>query len=206
MDNIFGAILSQAIFVPFTAIFLTALSLGWKAKWLASLYFALIENLFLRLDVYRHKWWKTVYSFIIFPFYFRLSDYWYLQLQKGNKLTEFFSLFFMTFVTRINILFTQTIKRKVLFGIGMHHSWNEHFIFAPLYSLVQSLLSTILLTFKNKWPAWIGMLVFSIGFDNILKKVNIVKNGFQKRSVNNAIRVGIILLASLYRKWICDQK
>lgn len=40
LDNIFGAILSQAIFVPFTAVFLTARKVGWIGKLLSGVYFS----------------------------------------------------------------------------------------------------------------------------------------------------------------------
>ena len=43
-DNILGAILSQAIFVPFTAVFLTTLKIGWIGKILGGVIFFIGGN------------------------------------------------------------------------------------------------------------------------------------------------------------------
>lgn len=53
LDNFFGAIMSQAFFVPCTAIFLTAFKVGWKGKLLFAMFFGLIEKLFLFMGIHK---------------------------------------------------------------------------------------------------------------------------------------------------------
>ncbi len=206
MDNVFGGILSQAIFVPFTAIFLTSNQFGWKAKTIFSAYFALIENLFIKLNVYRHRWWKTIYSFLLFPFYFQLSDIWYKQLQKGKPLIRFLSLFFMTFVTGINLLFAFSVHRKFKFGIGRFYSWREHFVVAPLYSFLQSLSATFLFSKKNNWASWLFMFAISTTVEKILIKFKILKSKWQRRFISNSLHFIMIFVVALFRKWIYEDK
>lgn len=206
IDNVFGAILSQAIFVPFTAIFITSLQLGWKSKILFSFYFSLIENLFLKLKIYRHNWWRTIYSFFLFPIYFHLSDSWYKQLTKGHIFIQFLSLYFMTFVSGINLLFVLSVKRKFRFGRGNHHSWNEHFVFAPLYSFFLSFISTCILFKNNTWRSWLLMLFITTGLDNWLMKVRVIKSKLRPNFIDHSLHVFMIGLTLLYKKWINEQK
>lgn len=206
LDNVFGGILSQAIFVPFTAIFVTGNQLGWKVKLFFSFYFAFIENLFLTLKVYRHNWWRTLYSFLLFPFYFRLSDFWYKQLKKGQPVIQFVTLYLSTFVIGINMLFVLSVVRKFRFGWGRHHSWEEHFILAPLYSFFLSFVSTMFFSKKNNWRSWLSMLGFSIIFDIFLQKMKVIKSKLNSPFFNNFLHVFMIFIAALFRKWIYGQK
>jgi FlaA1/EpsC-like NDP-sugar epimerase len=73
-DNILGAIFSQSIYVPSTALFITSFRLGWKIKVLFGVYFAIIERLFLRLGIYYNNWWSTLYTLFFTPIYFFISD------------------------------------------------------------------------------------------------------------------------------------
>ncbi|MGG5254157.1 hypothetical protein ACQYAD_11740 [Neobacillus sp. SM06] len=206
LDNVFGGILSQAIFVPFTAIFLTSNQYGWKAKTLFTAYFALIENLFIKLDVYRHQWWLTIYSFLLFPFYFQLSDFWYNQLQKGKPLIRFLSLFFMTFVSGINLLFALSVNRKFKFGRGRYYSWSEHFVIAPIYTFLLSFLSTFLFSRKNNCASWLLMLAISTSIEKIMIKLKILKSKLQRRFISQILHVLMIVLIAIFRKWIYAQE
>ncbi|WP_335715768.1 hypothetical protein, partial [Neobacillus drentensis] len=61
-DNILGGFLSQAIYVPFTAVFLTGIKSGWGTKVAAGLYFYLVEKIFLWLGVFKLSGWRTIYT------------------------------------------------------------------------------------------------------------------------------------------------
>jgi hypothetical protein len=178
-DNIFGAILSQGIFVPFTAVFSTVMKIGWVGKLLlGGIYFSLVELIFLRLKVYKHNWWKTIYTLILIPLYFRISDWWNILLDKRNPIVRFISLFLMILVSEANLLFIFASTRKVRFGFGRRHSWSEHFIIVPLYAIVLSLFSTVSFLKHNNWFSKIKVLLMSIGLDQIFKKLKIVKGNF----------------------------
>ncbi|NYE09239.1 hypothetical protein F4694_006096 [Bacillus niacini] len=177
-DNVFGAILSQGIFVPFTAVFSTFLKIGWVGKLLGGVYFSLVELLFLGLKVYKHNWWRTIYTFILIPLYFKISDWWNILLDKRNPLVRFISLFNMILVTEANLLFLFASTRKVRFGAGKFHSWKEHFIIVPLYAISVSIFSTVSFLKQNNWSAKLSVLLMTIGLDQIFKKRKVVKEKF----------------------------
>jgi hypothetical protein len=204
-DNIFGAILSQAIFVPFTALFLTASKLGWVWKLLGGIYFALVELLFLRLKVYKHYWWKTGYTLILIPIYFNISDLWNLFLSKKNPVIRFISLFLMIMVTEANLLFLFASTRKIRFGFGKYHSWTEHFIIVPLYAISLALFSTISFLKENNWSANLRVLVMSIGLDQFFKKFNLSKVKFNGVDYFS-IRILMILLYGQFRDWVYGKR
>jgi hypothetical protein len=178
-DNIFGAILSQAIFVPFTAVFLTAKKVGWLGKITGGLYFSLVEIAFLELKVYKHYWWKTVFTLILIPLYFRISDAWNVFLSKKNPLIRFISLFFTIMVTEANLLFIFATLRKIRFGFGRYHTWNEHFVIVPLYAISFSFFTALSFLKQNNWISKLRILVLTVVLDFFFKKKKLVKEKFQ---------------------------
>jgi hypothetical protein len=204
-DNILGAILSQAIFVPFTAVFLTTFKLGWVWKLLGGVYFTLVELLFLRLKVYKHYWWKTVYTLILIPLYFNISDWWNTFLSKKNPIIRFISLFLMIMVTEANLLFLFASSRKIRFGFGKYHSWTEHFLIVPLYAISLSLFSTISFLKENNWIAKLRVLIISVGIDNIFKKFKLSKVKFHGIDYFS-IRILVILLYGQFRDWVYGER
>ncbi|MCL6572245.1 MAG: hypothetical protein K6T88_11260 [Bacillus sp. (in: Bacteria)] len=177
-DNIFGAVLSQAIFVPFTAVVLTSLRSKWLTKMATATYFVVIEFLFLWLGIYRHNWWKIVYTYLLLPFYFKWSDLWYDYMTKRNPIVRWVSLFLMILVTETNLNLLLAISRKVRFGFGRYHSWTEHFILVPLYSIVLSLFTTFSLSKENNLCARVRVILFEAVLSKFLEKKKLLKNNY----------------------------
>ncbi|WP_170006764.1 hypothetical protein [Bacillus fonticola] len=71
-DSTLGAISSQGFAVPIAAVATGVFQLNWK--WMVGIiaFFFGIEVLFLRLDLYEHRWWETwmtsISLFVAFPF------------------------------------------------------------------------------------------------------------------------------------------
>ncbi|OIJ10863.1 hypothetical protein BKP35_13070 [Anaerobacillus arseniciselenatis] len=93
LDNIFGAVLSQFFYVPVTALFITVMKFGWISKILFSLYFVLIERLFVNLRIYKNKWRRTHYTFSLILVSFYFNDKWAEQIVKRNLIILFVSVF-----------------------------------------------------------------------------------------------------------------
>lgn len=197
IDNIVGAILSQAIYVPFTAIYISSFHLSWKAKWLISLYFSLIESLFTRIDIYKQNWWKTRYTFLLLPIYFYISDVWYTALKKGNKHVCLVSEYFLTLVTNVNILFILAVFRKIKFGTGLLFSWGEHFIIGPLYSIVHSLLLVSFIR-RNTLNSKLFGLIILLALDLIFIKTKLLQARFPTIIWLIPFHLGMIILSSYY--------
>jgi hypothetical protein len=179
LDNTIGALLSQAIFVPITALFITTFKLGWKAKLFFSLYFFVIEKVFIFLGIFTTNWWRTVYTATLIPGYFYLSDFWDKHLQKGTPIVLFLSLFNSLVVINSTILYSLAIFRKIRFGVGVNHSWREHFIIAPLYTIALASITTWAMQSNNM--ATLLNLSFRLSLDQILKKQQILRSNLKFR-------------------------
>lgn len=200
-DNIFGAILSQAIFVPFTAVFLTSQKIGWWGKVIGGGYFTLVEFIFLRLGVYKHNWWKTVYTFMLIPIYFKLSDLWKHFLDNNKVIVRFISMFLMNLVTEANLLFLFAGFRKLRFGLGKLYSWHEHFILVPFYAISVSLFAAWSFLKKNNWIAKLRVLLFVIGLNKIFARLKLIKTKFHLTDYF-VIRMALFYLFGQFRDWV----
>jgi hypothetical protein len=206
LDSILGAIFSQAIFIPFTAVYISVFHLGWKFKLLASLYFATIEHLFVRMGIYTHYWWKTIYTLTLLPVYFTITSKWEELLKKRNPVILIVSYFNLILVTSVNFLFIQSIMGKVRFGFRRFTSWREHFILMPLYSIIVGLFTAQTLKEKNTLIVNLKFLFYRLLLDWLLVKIKIVK--FTKKKVlhNLPYHVLMLLLANYYKSLVYKRK
>jgi hypothetical protein len=201
LDNILGAFLSQSIFVPFTAVYLTIAEAGGVKKLFGGIYFSLVELIFLRLGVYEHNWWRTVYTFILIPIYFILSDWWYYGITKKNIIIRQISFFLMIMVTETNLFLILAILRKIRFGWGRYHAWTEHFIITPIYSITFSILTYFTLRRQNNGWAKLKVMLVDACLFQIFVNTKILKT---KIKLLNYILIKwvIVFVYGTYRKWI----
>lgn len=205
IDNTLGAILSQAIYVPFTAAFITAFQWGWKVKWLFSFYFTIVETLFLRLGIYKHHWWKTIYTTFLLPVFFTISDWWYKQIMKGNPVVLTTSLCNMVLVTCTNVMYIMALLRKIRFGRGMWHSWKEHFLISPLYTITLTGFTVWSIREGSFWSK-VRAVLFGVLMDWILKALRIVRTNFYFPHMNIVLHSCIVFLAVCYQRWVDQYK
>lgn len=201
LDNIFGAILSQAIFIPCTSLFLTAFQVKWRAKLFVSLYFVLVELLFLRLKIYKLKWWSPFFTGLAIPIHFYLSDIWYKHIKRGTPFVKAVSLFNMIMVSSVNLLFLLVVLRKFRFGIGKVHTWYEHFIIAPLYSTIYAIVAVKTLK-AGDWVSKGKLLAFSVIFHLVLKRIDVLKSNRESRYFFMMLHFLMILLSSFYKRLV----
>ncbi|MBT2680918.1 hypothetical protein J7E38_18155 [Bacillus sp. ISL-35] len=187
LDNFLGAIHSQAVFVPFTALFLTAFKIGWKGKVFFSLYFAGIERLFLKWSIHQNHWWKTTYTMTLIPLFFYINDFWYGQLRKGSPIFKFGSLFLGILVSGLNLMYSMSIFRKFKFGRGRRHSWKEHFRVAPLYSFALSFVTAVIIKKNSGMKGILYSFAFSKFMDFSVMKTGIAMKNFRHVLINNSI-------------------
>jgi hypothetical protein len=142
-DSILGAIFSQAIYVPITTTLLTLFNRNWKWKISFSIFYFSIEKLFLRLNIYKVYWWKPIYTLVLLNAYFYISDGLYKALSTQKRWALAIAHYLSIEVIWITLMYIYAIKRNIRFGRGHFHTWTEHFIIAPLYSLILSFISAI---------------------------------------------------------------
>jgi len=204
LDNILGGFLSQSIFVPFTAVYLTITKSGLIKKLLGGVYFSLIEIIFLRLGLYEHNWWRTTYTLILIPIYFLLSDIWYYLLVKKNELVRKLSFFLLIMVTETNLFLILAILRKIRFGWGRYHAWTEHFLITPLYSITISIATYFTLKKQNNGWAKLKILLFDASLYQIFVKTNILKTKI--KLFNYILMKGVMVMVyGAYRKWVLGE-
>jgi hypothetical protein len=91
LDNILGGVFSQAIYIPIIATTITAFRLGWKWKVFFTVYFTLIERLFIYWKIFKKRWWKTFYTFFFLLLFFMGSD---IKKEKSDCTGDYFILIF----------------------------------------------------------------------------------------------------------------
>ncbi|MBU9711849.1 hypothetical protein [Evansella tamaricis] len=201
LDEISGAILSQAVYVPFTALFITAFKLNWIVKLGFAVYFMLIQKLFIKMGIFKERGWKTRYTLILIYLYFHISDQWLRFLEKGNSFIQKLTLYNMVQFTCINLLVALEMMHKLTFGRGYYHSLMEQHKMETSYASLMSVLKT--------WVTYIGnikakalVVVGKIVVDYILKKSRLIK--IKSLIPITIVDILVISLAPLYKKWIGD--
>lgn len=202
-DNSFGSVLSQGLFVPTAAIFISTFQLGWKIKLLFTLYFSLIERCFLTLKIYKNNWWRTSYTSILIFTYFFISDVWYNGIRNGNKIILKITLNNSFHVIYMNLLFFLSVLKKFRYQPVLYtkQPWYYHYAFLKIYIVVETALTTYLLGQKKKWLRVLPIFITVLS-DTILRKINILKvkgrywvNLFPARMVP-------YILVFILQKWI----
>ncbi|MBM7660354.1 hypothetical protein JOC85_001121 [Bacillus mesophilus] len=175
-DNSLGSILSQGLFVPSAGIFISVFQLGWKIKLLFTLYFVLIERFFVKVKVYRNKWWKTSYTGIFIFLYFFISDAWYKGLKKENKNLLNLTVYHSSHVIYMCLLFLLSLSKKFRYQpkLVTFNPWYHHYSFVKVYLVVKTAFTTLCVTQRNNWIKLLpfGMTVIS---DFILIKYKILR-------------------------------
>lgn len=159
-DNSFGSVLSQALFVPTVAIFISSFQLGWKIKFLFTMYFMLIERLFIKINIFQNRWWHTIYTMLSIFTYFFISDVWYKELKKGNKFILKMTQYNIFHVIYMNLLFLLSVLKKfrlkpVRFTL---HPWYYHYSFIKVYITFETFLTMFFSEQKNNMLKIIPLL------------------------------------------------
>jgi hypothetical protein len=84
-DSNLGAIASNALALPVTAVFISTFHKYWQWIVFFTGFFALIEWLFLKLQIYAHYWWKIGYTSFGLPFYYLFAKLLYKKMSLPLK-------------------------------------------------------------------------------------------------------------------------
>ncbi|WP_404328429.1 hypothetical protein [Mesobacillus maritimus] len=175
-DNSFGSVLSQALFVPTVAILISSFQLGWKIKFLFTLYFTFIERLFIKLNIFNNRWWHSIYTMFSIFTYFFISDAWFKGVKNGNNLILKMSQYNTFHVFYMNLLFLLSIRKKFRFKPFRFTTqpWYHHYSFIKVYLTFETLLTMYFSEQKNKRLKIIPFLLILI-MDSFLIKLNYLK-------------------------------
>ena len=178
-DNILGAILSQGIYVPISATFLTLFKMNWGWKISFSFFYYLIEKLFIQLKIYKVYWWKPIYTLTLLNVYFSISDAFNKALTHNRKWAMQIAHYLSIEVIGVSLMYVSAVIRQIRFGYGKLHTWREHFMLAPLYSFGLSYIGM-----KNSIKPGILirllMLFYTIAIDISLSRLGILKINYRQ--------------------------
>lgn len=201
-DNILGAIFSQSIYVPSTALFITSFRLGWKINVLMGIYFAIIERLFKKLDIFHNNWWSTFFTLNLIPIYFFISDKWYEHLKKRNPIVLHISFFLIVNTLWLNASFGLALLRTIRGGFGVYYSWEEHFKVIKIYLFHLSLITTWLLKDDGGWVSKIKALYLVIISDFLISKWSIIKIKTYSYPIVLFTHITVILISARLREYV----
>lgn len=177
VDSVFGALLSQAVFVPIMGTFLAFFKFSGKWRIFASLLFGVVEKVFIKWGIFKNLSWRTKYTIAAMPYYFNIVNHWNKGLQNPNaKVMPAISLFFYFWVNYTNIyFFLLAVSKQFLFRLGFSKDiyW-EHFIILPIYTFIQSLIGTISTKYNNMNSTLTGLFTLHI-MDQMFFKFKIIK-------------------------------
>lgn len=189
-DQILGAVLSQGLYVPITATLLTLYGKNRYWKLGSTLIYYGIERYFLHLKIYKAYWWKPYYTVFFMNIYFYISDWFYKMLIAKKEWALVTAQYLSTEVIGVTVLYLAAVGRKIRFGRGIHHSWREHFILAPLYSLIR----VIFLVKNSSKPGLLPRLTMFLGSfaaDVVLERTGLLKLNRLWNSVFHAVMIFI---------------
>ncbi|WP_226086263.1 hypothetical protein [Mesobacillus sp. S13] len=198
-DQILGAIFSQALYVPITATLLSVYRKNRYWKLGTTLIYYGIEHLFIHLKIYKAYWWKPSYTLFFMNIYFYISDWFYKELNAKKEWALVIAQYLATEVIGVTLLFISAVNRKVRFGRGIHHSWREHFIIAPLYSMIRSIFLVKSSSRPGLMPRF-TMFLGSFFTDMLLERIGLVKFRLNKVWSIAFHAVMIIISRFLYLK------
>ncbi len=176
VDSVFGAFMSQSLFVPLAGTMLTLFNKGWKWRVGVSITFAMVERIFTKLGVYKNRKWSTAYTVTAMPFYFFILSKWWVAVQKGNKVIIYLSVFFTYWVNYTNVLFfSLALFNNYRFRIGLlKDKYWEHFILVPIYTFVSGFIGTMTTLHLNRKVKLAGIAAFHL-IDQLLFKYKVIR-------------------------------
>jgi hypothetical protein len=203
LDNALGALLSQSIYIPITATFISVFKLGWKWKSITIVYFFVIELIFLKVNSYTLYWWKPIYTSFLLPIYFACSDFWNSNLRSGRTSILWLSTYLSIGVVTKTLSFIYDIFKKHKIGLGRYHSWKEHFLISPLYMLVFVAISLIPALHKGLTTKFLALLLMML-INTLLSLLKIINSTqlFIQTAVLNLLMVFLspALKAFIFKK------
>jgi hypothetical protein len=178
-DSNLGAIASNALALPAAATFIAVLRKNWKWIVFFICFFAGVEWLFLKLDIYKHNWWKTGYTSLGLPFYFVSAKVFYIKLSQPLK-EKLHTLLLFLIISPISGTFSFL---PIIFFSNRYYElgWFGNFsqdttAFGAIYYLCASLYHVLILKihWKRSWQKYVLTPICFYIITVILEKVGIL--------------------------------
>jgi hypothetical protein len=175
-DAVFGASVSQALFIPavLTAVSIFRFGFLWRLAVIAVIF--LIESFFLKEGVYEQYWWKTWYtSLILFAAMF-VVDSWRDSLKNPSPFVRFVTVY-MAITTIIQSVVFYTV---IFFGIHIYHPGifqsyvRDQIAFSTLLWLIYSLILAVIVICEFRKAVFAGLFAGAWLFEKLLIQAGVL--------------------------------
>ena len=161
-DNIFGANVSDGFILPSLVCFCAIYGLSFWWVIVIILGFCGIESIFLHLHVYRHIWWKTIYTGLSLPIVFFLGRrLWHLICYNSQRLLLRAVILYFTVVSiKGTIIFYYAASFHLLiYHVGWYNDQSrDHIAFVTLWIFIKALFYVLVILFSKQW-IWKVLLI-----------------------------------------------
>ncbi|MGM7721486.1 hypothetical protein [Metabacillus sp. Hm71] len=204
-DNVLGANVSNGFIVPSVTVLIAVFDLGFWWIILITIGFFGIEELFLYLGVYRHFWWKTIYTSICLFIFFYLGKYlWRMLRYHVDRFTlRITVLYFVNITIQGTFMFYLVAIFHLFF---FHVNWfddpsRDHITLVTLYFFIDSIFFSLVVVLRTYW-FWHALLIIGLACVNLfLHQLGILKvSGNWVLGLLTAFQLGELFLLMYVRK------
>lgn len=168
MDTILGNVFSQ-VSISTTFALIAAYDLSYKWYFIFAIIYYFIEELFLKLGIYQHFWYKSVYTLIGFIALFWFLRMWYVKLISSSKyFIHYITLFLSTFAAITHtIIMPLRLLRIQIFTVNFYGEFAEnHTTTGIIYAffLINILILLYLSKINFSYKAMILVILFFVQY------------------------------------------
>ncbi len=152
LDNYVGSYISNSLIVPAVAVAINAFSLSWGSTLSIAAIFTGVDWYFTTLGVYKHFWWKSVYTGIGLSILYVISKRMWSILQQKQPLMIFrLVIIYLTYAPIYNLIIFFVNKGGKLFRFqvpwaGDLEKYHQALFF--IYLLITSSIITLCIGLK----------------------------------------------------------
>lgn len=181
-DTVFGNIFSQ-VSISTTSTFAIVYELSYKWYFVFAAIYYLIEELFLKLGIYQHFWYKSIYTVIGFIPLFWFTRMWHNKLTYSSRyFIRYITLFLGAFAISANtLIMPMKLLELQVFRVNFYGDFSKnHTTTAVIYGffLINILINLYRWKLHLAWKGVVFVILFFIHY--VLYKSGIIyfKNGW----------------------------
>ncbi|WP_156889693.1 hypothetical protein [Paenibacillus harenae] len=208
-DNVLGANVSNGLIVPSAAIFIAAFELGfWWIALIAAVFMG-IEELFLHLGIYRHFWYKTIYTGLSLLVLFHMGKWiWRIIRFRTGRFIRFNVLYYGNISVQGTFMFyLVAIFHLFFFRVNWFDDPSRgHIAFITLYFFVDSIFYSLAVILRAHW-LWNVLLIGGLACINfLLLKLSVLEiSSYWVLGLLTLLQTGELFLLMYMRKLLVNE-
>ncbi|MEN8700557.1 hypothetical protein [Bacillus infantis] len=175
-DEVFGASISQALFIPavLTAVSIFRISFLWRLAVIAGIF--MIESFFLREGVYEQHWWRTWYTSVILFAAMFVTDIWRDSLKSPSPFVRFVTVYMaITTIIQAAVFYTVIFFRIHTYHAGFFESHDrDQLAFSTLIWLIYSLILAVIVIYEFRKMVFAGLFAGAWLFEKLLIQADVL--------------------------------